>query len=64
MSWLFGPVLNYQEDNDMNFYKKYGSSDSRREELIRKIEAAVNNLTLEELEALHYDMMTKNYIND
>ena len=59
MGWL-----NYQEDNDMNFYKKYGSSDSRREELIRKIEAAVNNLTLEELEALHYDMMTKNYIND
>jgi len=48
----------------MDFYKKYGSSESRREELIRKIEAAVNNLTLEELEALHYDMMTKNYIND
>ena len=48
----------------MDFYKKYGSSDSRREELIRKIEAAVSNLTLEELEALHYDMMTKNYIND
>ena len=74
----------------MDFYKKYGSSESRREELIRnvsgkpneqndacinsamarkgrmkyKIEVAVNNLTLEELEALHYDMMTKNYIND
>jgi phosphopantetheine adenylyltransferase len=45
----------------MDFYKKYGSSDSRRDELIKKIEAAVNNLTLEELEALHYDMMTKNY---
>jgi len=47
----------------MDFYKKYGSSESRREELIRKIEAAVNNLTLEELEALHYDMITKNYKN-
>ena len=32
----------------MDFYKKYGSSESRREEL----------------EALHYVMMTKNYIND
>ena len=49
----------------MDFYKRHGSSDeNRREELIRIIEAAVNNLTLEELEALHYDMMTKNYIND
>lgn len=46
----------------MDFYKKYSSSDEdRREELIKKIEAAVNSLTLEELEALHYDMMTKNY---
>ena len=49
----------------MDFYKKYGlSGENRREELIRKIEAAVNNLTLEELEALHYDMITKNFIND
>ena len=49
----------------MDFYKKFGSSDeNRREELIQKIEAAMNNLTLEELESLHYDMMTKNYIND
>ena len=48
----------------MDFYKKYGSSENRREELIRKIEAAISILTLEELEALHYDMMTKNYIND
>ena len=36
----------------------------RREELIRKIENAVENLTLQELEALYYDMSTKNYIND
>ena len=48
----------------MDFYKKYNSSESRREELIRKIETAVNNLTLEELEELHYDMMTKNYVGD
>ncbi|MBO4564629.1 MAG: hypothetical protein J5720_04280 [Bacteroidaceae bacterium] len=49
----------------MDFSKKYDFSDeNRREELIKKIEAAVNNLTLEELESLHYDMITKNYIND
>lgn len=48
----------------MDFYKQYGSSESRREELLRKLEAALNNLTLEELEVLHYDMMKKNYINE
>ena len=49
----------------MDFYKTYSASgEYRREELIKKIERAVSNLTLEELEALHYDMMTKNYIND
>ena len=40
------------------------SDDNRREELIRVIERALERLTLEELEALHYDMSTKNYIND
>ena len=40
------------------------AKDYRREELIRKIEHAVSNLTLQELEALYYDMSTKNYIND
>ena len=39
------------------------SDDSRREELIRVIEHSVENLTLQELEALYYDMSTKNYIN-
>ena len=49
----------------MNYYHSFTSSDEyRREELIRMIEHAVNGLTLEELEALHYDMITKNYIND
>lgn len=49
----------------MDFNKMYSSSDEyQREELIKKIEHAVNNLTLEELEALHYDMITKNYINE
>jgi hypothetical protein len=45
----------------MDFNKTYSSS---REELIRKIEHALSSLTLDELEALHYDMITKNYINE
>ena len=40
------------------------SDDFRREELIRVIEHSVENLTLQELEALYYDMSTKNYINE
>lgn len=38
--------------------------DYRRDELIRIIEHSVENLTLQELEALYYDMTTKNFIND
>ena len=40
------------------------SDDYRRDELIRKIEHAIEKLTLPELEALFYDLSTKNYIND
>ena len=40
------------------------SDDFRRKELIRIIEHSVENLTLQELEALYYDMSTKNYINE
>ena len=40
------------------------SEDFRREELIRIIEHSVERLTLQELEALYYDMTTKNFIND
>jgi hypothetical protein len=39
------------------------SEEYRREELIRIIEHSVETLTLQELEALYYDMCTKNYIN-
>jgi len=46
----------------MDKYTK--SEDFRREELIRIIEHSVENLTLQELEALYYDMTTKNFIND
>ena len=48
----------------MAYTGRFGQSDDfRREELIRKIEHSVENLTLQELEALYYDMSTKNYIN-
>ena len=40
------------------------SDDFRRDELIRLIEHSVEKLTLQELEALYYDMTTKSYIND
>ena len=57
-----------QEHNQvyLSYAERIGGRQSqyRREELIRKIEHAVTNLTLQELEALYYDMSTKNYIND
>ncbi len=34
----------------------------RREELVRIIEHAVEELSVEQLEALYYDMLTKDYI--
>ena len=40
------------------------SEEERREELIRAIEHSISRLTLSELEALYYDMTTKNYINE
>jgi len=49
----------------MAYTERFGQSEEyRRDELIRKIEHSVENLTLHELEALYYDMSTKNYIND
>ncbi|MBR2102826.1 MAG: hypothetical protein IJ928_08755 [Prevotella sp.] len=40
------------------------SDDDRREELVQRIERSLKTLTLQELEALYYDMSTKNYINE
>ncbi len=40
------------------------NDDFKRDELIRKIEHAVEHMTLSELEALSYDMFTKGYISD
>ena len=50
---------------DMTYTRGLGPQDDyRRDELIRLIEHSVSRLTLQELEALYYDMCTKNYIND
>ncbi|MBP3726577.1 MAG: hypothetical protein J6I60_05100 [Bacteroidaceae bacterium] len=46
-------------DNPIRFSQ---SDDYRREQLISAIEHALAKLTLEELEALYYDMNTKQYI--
>ena len=49
----------------MAYTGRFGQSEEyRREELIRVIEHSIEKLTLQELEALFYDMSTKNYIND
>ena len=43
---------------------KNGNKDFKRDELIRKIEHSVEQMTLSELEALSYDMFTKGYMED
>jgi hypothetical protein len=49
----------------MSYMDKFTQSEEyRRDELIRIIERSVEKLTLQELEALYYDMTTKSYIND
>jgi len=49
----------------MAYFERFTQSgDGRRDELIRIIEHSVEKLTLQELEALYYDMTTKNFIND
>ena len=49
----------------MVYTGRFGQSDDyRREELVRVIEHSVEKLSLQELEALYYDMSTKNYINE
>lgn len=46
-------------------YTRFEHTDeAQREELIRKIETSINNMSLRELEALCYELSTKNYINE
>ena len=46
------------------FVTNHQSEEQRRDELIRIIERSLEQLTLPELEALYYDMTTKNYIHE
>ena len=39
-------------------------NDTRRAELIRVLEHAIERLSLAELEALYYDLVTKDYIRE
>ena len=53
------------KENQPSFAAHFGRQDNyRREELLRLIERSLEQLTLQELEALYYDMSTKNYINE
>ena len=53
------------EKTIMAYTLQFGQSDEfRRDELIRVLEHSISKLTLQELEALYYDMTTKNYIKD
>ena len=53
------------KESQPSFAAHFGCQDNyRREELLRLIERSLQQLTLQELEALYYDMTTKNYIND
>ena len=52
-------VLEMTNDRFSNFEV---SDDYRRDELVRLIEHSVERLNLSELEALYYDMLTKDYI--
>ena len=48
---------------DSDFKGMFEQDDEmHRAELIRNIEHSVENLTLPELEALYYDMLTKDYV--
>ena len=40
------------------------SEEAQREELLQKITDSVMNLSLRALEALYYELSTKNFIND
>ena len=62
---MFFLTANVIEERTMAYFGSYTQTEEyRREELIRKIEHALENLTVQELEALYYDMTTKRYIND
>lgn len=47
----------------MDFNRHNGSDETRPEELLKNIEMALSRLSLSELEAISYDLMTKGYMD-
>lgn len=45
-----------------HFGQDNASDELRRDELLRTLEHSLQQLSLPELEALYYDMLTKDYI--
>lgn len=46
-----------------HYFNASDDSNTRRDELVRRIERALADMTLPELEALSYDMLTKGYLD-
>ena len=57
-------ILTSYKDLPMAYRIFEQSEEAQREELLRKITDSVKNLSLRELEALYYELSTKNYINE
>ena len=57
-------ILTSYKDLPMAYRIFEQSEEVQREELLRKITDSVKNLSLRELEALYYELRTKNYINE
>lgn len=45
-----------------HFGQDNANDELRRQELLRTLEHSIQHLSLPELEALYYDMLTKDYI--
>lgn len=45
------------------FHRQADSAENKKEELVRTIERSVERLSLQELESLYYDMLTKGYVS-
>lgn len=52
-----------KKDNKLKFGQLQGDAETRREELIKNIEMALDKLSLSELEAISYDLFTKGYMD-
>ena len=51
------------KDSKLKFGQMQSDAETRREELIKNIEAALGKLSLSELEAVSYDLFTKGYMD-